>query len=138
MNPHSDKLEEILETFDLLGPEWEERYRYLIELGRALPPLDEAAKTEDTRVRGCTAQVWMIAGADPDGLFHLRADSDAHIVRGLIALLHAACDGRPAAEVRAFDFTGLFARLGLETHLSPSRRNGLYAMIGRIKALAAS
>lgn len=137
MKESSEKLATIIETFDLLGG-WEERYRYLIDLGRALPPMAEAEKTEATQVQGCTAQVWMAAAVSPDGLFHLRAESDAHIVRGLVAILYAACDGRPAEEVATRDFDGLFKRLDLAQNLSPNRRNGFYAMVDRIKTLSAA
>lgn len=135
MNAYSGKLQDIMETFALLDS-WEERYRYLIDLGRALPAMAEAEKTEETRVQGCVSQVWMVAHIDADGIFHLKADSDAHIVHGLIAILHAACEGLPVAEVAALDFEALFADLGLEDNLSPNRRNGFYAMVQRVKALA--
>lgn len=129
-------LDEILETFSLLE-DWEERYRYLIDLGRGLPSLDDADKNDQTKVAGCTSQVWMRAHVDAAGVFHMKADSDAHIVRGLIAILHAASDARPARDVAALDFPKLFGALGLDDNLSPNRRNGLYAMAGRIQAVAA-
>ncbi len=137
MKPYSGKLRDVVETFALLG-DWEERYRYLIDLGRTLPAMKEAEKTEETRVSGCLSQVWMVARVTPDGIFHLKADSDAHIVRGLIAILCGACEGQPAAQVAQTDFNALFAELGLEENLSPNRRNGFYAMAQRIRALAAA
>lgn len=129
--------EEVVETFALLD-DWEERYRYLIEIGRALPPLDEAERNADSKVEGCVSQVWMVGEEDAGGALHLRGDSDAHIVRGLIALLLKLYDGRPPREILDTDAREAMARLDLEGHLSPSRSNGLFAMVRRIKALAAA
>ncbi|HEY5678896.1 MAG TPA: SufE family protein [Pseudomonadales bacterium] len=117
---------------------WEDKYRFVIEIGRDLPPLDAALKTEDNLVRGCQSQVWLVAAYDPvaDRLT-FAIDSDAHIVRGLIAIILAAFDKRSPAEILAFDVEALFEELELLQHLSPSRGNGLRAMVGRIRGIAA-
>lgn len=128
-------METIRETFALLG-DWEERYRYVIELGRSLEPFPDSLRTESTRVHGCTSQVWMSAERNAAGQYHFRADSDAHIVRGLIAILLSGVQGRSAAEIAAFDPLAFFRELGLEEHLSPNRRNGFYAMAQKIQTLA--
>jgi cysteine desulfuration protein SufE len=129
-------LENILADFQLLD-DWEDRYRYVIEPGRALPPLPEAARTEANRVRGCASQVWLAtevmganAGAAPYVIF--KGDSDAHIVRGLIAILFAIYSGRCADEIVRTDAQGLFQRLGLAEHLTPQRSNGFASMVERI------
>ena len=125
-------LENILADFQLLD-NWEDRYRYVIELGRALPPLPEAARTEVNRVRGCASQVWLaIDGAAPRLIF--KGDSDAHIVRGLIAILFAIYSGRCADEIVRTDAQGVFRRLGLAEHLTPQRSNGFASMVERIYA----
>jgi cysteine desulfuration protein SufE len=129
-------LQELVDTFDMLG-DWEERYRYLIELGRKLPEMPEAEHTEDHKVRGCMSQVWMAGDVDADQRLHLRGDSDAHIVKGLIALILALTDGRTAQQVLDTDIKAAFAELGLESHLSMNRRNGFYAMVERIRQMAA-
>ncbi len=128
-------LEEIRSNFDLLD-DWEDRYRYVIELGRALPPFDDALKTEETKVRGCASQVWLVSrvipGAPPRISFS--GDSDALIVRGLIAILLAAVDGKTAQELAAMDVPAVFAGLGLKENLTPQRSNGLASMIARVRA----
>lgn len=130
------KLDEILDNFAFLD-EWEDRYRYLIELGRALEPLDETARNEKNKVRGCASQVWIetrVARDEPDSpVLHFKGDSDAHIVRGLVALLLALYSGQTAARILATDAHALFARLGLSTHLTPQRSNGVRSMVERIK-----
>lgn len=133
-----DPLQDLLETFDLLE-DWEERYRHLIELGRALPPMPEAEHSEANKVRGCMSQVWMAGGVagNPPRL-DLRGDSDAHIVKGLIALLFKLTNGRTPSEVLATDIGSAFEKLGLESHLSMNRRNGFYAMVERIRQMAAA
>ena len=132
--------EEIAETFELLD-DWEERYRYLIELGRDIPGLPDGDKTDASKVDGCVSQVW-ITTAQQDGpsgpLFSFEADSDAHIVRGLIAVLRALLSGTPADKVAASDPIESFAQLGLDSHLSPQRSNGLRAMVVRLKTDAAA
>ena len=133
MNTAPHTIEEVIELFDLFGDDWEERYRYLIDLGKTVPLMPDALKTESTKVQGCTSQVWMVADVK-DGIFTFQGDSDAHIVKGLIGLLMILFNGRPVETIRAVDVPGIFARLGLEQNLSPNRRNGFYAMVERIKA----
>lgn len=135
-------LDEIRSNFELLD-DWEDRYRYVIELGRELPGLDDALKTDATKVRGCASQVWLIsrhhpaiAGASPR--IDFEGDSDAHIVRGLIAILLAALEGKTAAQIETLDLPAVFAELGLKENLTPQRSNGLASMITRIKADAAA
>lgn len=132
-------LQTILDDFAALEP-GEERYRYLIDLGKDLPGLAEADKTEEHRVHGCLSRVWVVAEPTPDTppRIHLRADSDAFVVRGLIAVVLAIYDGRTPAEVLATDATAVFAELGLDQHLSMGRRNGLHSMVQRVRALAAT
>ena len=138
-SPQAKPIDDLFETFEMLSGDWEERYRVLIDLGRRLPELPESQRTEANRVHGCQSQVWMTAGARASAsgpLLELRADSDAFIVRGLIAVLFMLYDGLPLAEVRGVDADGAFRRLGLDQHLSPTRRNGLHAMIQRVRDLA--
>lgn len=132
------KLAAIVADFELLE-DWDDKYRYLIELGRDLEPLPEAARIEANKVRGCASQVWLetrIGAGAGETTLDLRGDSDAHIVRGLVALALAFYSGRPAREAAEADAMPLFARLGLEQHLTPQRSNGLRAMIDRIRAEA--
>lgn len=126
-----DTLDELVEEFDLLG-EWEERYRYVIELGAGLEPLTEAERNEANKVRGCASQVWLVTEPQADGTLRFRGDSDAHIVRGLMAVLLRLLSGRPASEIRDFDAKAAFARLGLAGALSTQRSNGLAAMAARM------
>lgn len=128
-----------IEDFSQLGP-WEERYRYLIELGRKLPPMPEGEKSEASKVRGCMSQVWLTASAHagPPPSLELRGDSDAHIVKGLIAVLFRLCAGHAPAEILAMDIKSVFERMGLESHITMNRRNGFYAMVERIRVLAAN
>jgi cysteine desulfuration protein SufE len=128
--------DEIAETLEFLD-DWEDRYRHLIDLGRAMPPLPDALKVPATKVNGCASQVWLqpeIAG----GLFRFQGDSDALIVRGLIAVLAALYNGLPVAQVGAVDAPAALARLGLNDHLSAQRSNGLRAMVDRIRQTAAA
>lgn len=129
-------IEELVENFSFFD-DWEERYRYLIDLGRTLPPMDEALKTDERLVPGCTSRVWMVADMKGD-VFTFQADSDAHIVRGLIALLMSAYNNRPLSEIAAIDIEQSFQEIGLDRHLSPNRRNGFFAMVEKIKALSAA
>lgn len=137
----SSRFDEIRADFDLLD-EWEDRYRYLIELGRHMPPLPEAFRTDMTKVRGCASQVWLVVtkGMSTDGTTRLgyRGDSDAHIVKGLVALMIALYDGTTPAEALAIDAHAELKALGLSDHLSPQRSNGLASMIQRIRADAAA
>ena len=111
---------------------WEDRYRFIIDLGKELPNLDEAHKTTVNLVRGCQSQVWLVTERR-NGALHFTIDSDALIVRGLIAIVLGAFQDQPPAAIRAFDIEGLFAELDLLRHLSPVRGNGLRAMVGRIR-----
>lgn len=129
-------LEELAADFSLFG-DWEDRYRYLIDLGERLPPMDEALKTDETLVRGCTSKVWLVADIR-NGQFHFIADSDAQIVKGLIYLLVVAYQDKTPEEIATIDIEKAFGRLGLQQNLSPNRRNGFYAMVERIRALAAA
>lgn len=130
-------VDELVESFAALG-DWEERYRYLIEIGRKLPPLPEAERTEANKVRGCLSQVWLASTLHPGPppRLELRGDSDAHIVKGLIALLFKLYAGRSPREMLALDARAVFERLGLENHITMNRRNGFYAMVERIRVLA--
>ena len=126
--------EQIAETFEFL-PDWEERYREVIALGRAMEPMPEALKVPSTKVTGCASQVWIHPEIE-GGRYGFRGDSDAHIVRGLIAILHALYTGLPVAEVPQVDAPAEMARLGLDSHLSSQRSNGLKSMIQRIRQSA--
>lgn len=127
--------EDIAETFDFLD-DWEDRYRHVIELGRAMAPLDDSFKVPAYKVDGCASQVWLRPMIEA-GRFDFQGDSDAMIVRGLIAVLHALYSGLPVAEVPAVDAAAELARLGLNEHLSSQRSNGLRAMVERIRKVAA-
>ena len=130
--------EEIVENFELFD-DWEDRYRYVIDLGREMPPLEEDAKIAGNKVDGCASQVWLVPELAADGQearLSFRGDSDAMIVRGLIALLVARYSGRPVSEIRDSDAQAEFARLGLDEALSSQRSNGLRAMVARLKNLA--
>jgi cysteine desulfuration protein SufE len=129
-------LAELEDEFELLG-DWEERYRHVIDLGRGLAPLTDAERSEDNRVRGCASQVWLVTEAGADGRLRFRGDSDAHIVRGLIAVLMRLYSGRPPGEILGFDAKAAFARLGLTGALSQQRSNGLFSMVERIRRDAA-
>lgn len=129
---------ELVERFQFFD-DWQDRYKYLVDLGRELPPMEDSLKIEANRVRGCMSQVWLVIRADeatPPRL-HVLADSDSAIVRGLIYVVQAVYTGRTAAEIRAADIDAVFREIGLDTHLSPNRRNGFYAMVERIRAFAA-
>lgn len=128
--------EDIVETFDFLD-DWEDRYRHVIELGKAMPPLDEALRVPATKVDGCASQVWIMPSVE-GGRFDFQGESDAMIVRGLIAILHALYSGVPVGQVTAIDAPAELARLGLDEHLSSQRSNGLRAMVERIRTLAAA
>lgn len=135
----SPAFEDIAETFDFLD-DWEDRYRHVIELGKALAPMDDALKVPATKVEGCASQVWLmprIDGQGPQARFDFEGASDAMIVQGLIAVLHALYAGLSVAEVTAVNAKAELARLGLNEHLSQQRSNGLTAMVERIGKLAA-
>lgn len=130
-------IDDIRDNFELLD-EWDDRYRYIIELGRSLPELPDSARTETNKVRGCASQVWMTTDVRPDGadgpVLDFHGDSDAHIVRGLIAILLVLYSGKAARRIVATDAEALFEKLGLREHLTPQRSNGFRAMVDRIKS----
>lgn len=134
-------IDEITENFALLD-DWEDRYRYVIELGGGLAPLSDAEHSPETKVRGCASQVWLVSQAEPGGsngpVLHFRGDSDAHIVRGLIAILFAIYSGKAARDILRIDAEALFSRLGLREHLTQQRSNGLASMVERIRADASA
>jgi cysteine desulfuration protein SufE len=130
-------VDELLEEFDFLG-DWEDRCEYLIDLGMELPRLPEEEKTEENRVHGCQSNVWMVVDVVQNGSksLEIRADSDAMIVRGLIAVLLTIYSGHTPQEILETDVQELFGKLGLERHLSTTRRNGLYSMVERVRGIA--
>ena len=131
----SAPLDEILSNFELLE-DWEERYRYLIELGRMMPPLPEEARIDRNKVTGCASQVWLESVVErPYGevVLRFRGDSDAHIVRGLIAILITVLSGRPASEIMKTNPQETFRTLGFAEHLTPQRSNGFRSMFDRMK-----
>ncbi|WP_339106998.1 SufE family protein [Thioclava sp. GXIMD4216] len=135
----SEAFEEIADTFEFLD-DWEDRYRHVIELGKEMPHLDDAVKVPATKVEGCASQVWLlprIEGTGPEARFNFQGESDAMIVQGLIAILHALYSGLTVSEVTATNAEAELARLGLNDHLSAQRSNGLRAMVERIRLLAA-
>lgn len=135
MHTNSEATNDLIDTFAFFD-DWEDRYAHLIELGDALEPMNDALKSPATKVDGCMSQVWMFATRNDDGTIHLLADSDARIVRGLVAVLMIIYQGRTPAQIGAIDIDAIFAQLGLDTHLSMNRRNGFSAMVQRIRALA--
>jgi cysteine desulfuration protein SufE len=134
-------LAELLENFELLD-DWEDRYRYLIDLGKSLPALDDAFKTDSYKVRGCTSQVWLTHEVYHDDTqqvcLRFLADSDAFIVRGLVAILLIAYSNQPVQEIINLKIEDLFKQLGLERNLSFSRRNGFFSMVQKVRTLAKS
>ena len=126
------ELKDLADEFEVLG-DWEERYRYVIDLGRDLAPLTDAERSDVNKVRGCASQVWLVTEPQPDGALRFRGDSDAHIVRGLIAILLRLYSGRSPAEIAAFDAKAAFEKLGLSGALSAQRSNGLASMVARIR-----
>ena len=132
--PHPAAFTEIAENLSYLD-DWEDRYKYIIELGQALPPLADAEKNSATKVNGCVSQVWLVSERNNDLLIY-RGESDAMIVRGLAAILIALYSGRPAAEVAETDAIAIFDELGLREHLSTQRSNGVAAMVNRIRSEA--
>jgi cysteine desulfuration protein SufE len=130
-------IDDIIENFSLLD-EWDDRYRYVIELGRTLTPLPDACRTEANKVQGCASQVWLASTLEPNGaggpILKFVGDSDAFIVRGLIAILLTLYSGKSASEVLSTDAIALFNRLGLREHLTPQRSNGFRSMVERLRA----
>ena len=136
----TDAFEDIADTFDFLD-DWEDRYRHVIDLGKAMPALEDAFRVPATKVDGCASQVWLlpqIAGQGPDAILNFRGDSDAMIVQGLIAILIALYSGLSVRDVLKVDARVELGRLGLNDHLSAQRSNGLRAMIARIQDIAAN
>mgnify|MGYP000503494027 FL=1 len=131
-NPIDAALDELADEFELLG-DWEERYRYVIELGKDLAPLTDAERSEDNKVRGCASQVWLVTESQADGTLKFRGDSDAHIVSGLVAIMLRLYSGRAPADIVAFDAKAALDRLGLSEALSSQRSNGLKSMVARIQ-----
>lgn len=129
-----ETIDEIIENFSLLD-NWEDRYRYVIELGYGLPPFPESARNDSHKVPGCVSQVWLLSSRNnaDNPIITFQGDSDAHIVRGLIYILLAFYSGKKASEIRNADAEGLFERLGLNENLTPQRSNGLKSMIERIR-----
>jgi cysteine desulfuration protein SufE len=134
-------IDEIIENFEVLD-DWDDRYRYVIELGRTLAPLPEAVRNDANKVQGCASQVWLGTTVKPDGAagpaLSFVGDSDAHIVRGLIAILFALYSGKPARQILDTDAIALFEKLSLREHLTPQRSNGFRSMVERIKRDAAA
>jgi cysteine desulfuration protein SufE len=132
-------INEIIDNFSVLD-DWDDRYRYLIELGRELPPLAEAAHNDANKVQGCASQVWLDTNVRPNGadgpVLTFAGDSDAHIVRGLIAVLFAIFSGKAANDILAIDALAVFEKIGLREHLTPQRSNGFRAMVERIRTEA--
>jgi cysteine desulfuration protein SufE len=130
-------IDDLVDDFELFE-DWEERYRYIVDLGKNLAPMDEADKTEANKVRGCMSQVWMTCRNDNGSppVLTFTADSDAFIVKGLIAILMELYSGRTPPEILELDAAEALSKLGLASHLSPNRRNGFVAMVDRIKAEA--
>ena len=133
----TQELDALVEDFDAFGDDWEERYRYVIDLGRELDDLTDAERSEANKVRGCASQVWLVTSRGAEGTLIFHGDSDAHIVRGLIAIVISLYSGRAPDEILAFDFRAAFERLGLKGALSTQRSNGLFSMIERIRRDAA-
>lgn len=127
-------INELIENFEVLD-NWEDKYRYIIELGEKLTPLDDKLKTDDWKVYGCTSQVWLIPQKNGDNII-FQADSDAMIVRGLLAIVLLAFSNKSAKAIKAVEANDIFVKLGLEEHLSPSRRNGLFSMVEKIRYYA--
>jgi cysteine desulfuration protein SufE len=130
-------IDDILDNFSVLD-QWDDRYRYVIELGRMLAPLSDAARNDANKVQGCASQVWLDTKVRPNGaggpVLTFSGDSDAHIVRGLIAILFAIYSGKTAEQILATDALALFERMGLREHLTPQRSNGFRSMVERIRA----
>jgi cysteine desulfuration protein SufE len=129
-------IDEIIDNFSLLD-DWDDRYRYVIELGRGMSPLPEIQRTDANKVQGCASQVWLATTVCFDNdqpLLNFQGDSDAHIVRGLVAILLAVVSGKEASEILAADQITLFDRLGLREHLTPQRSNGFRSMVARIRS----
>ena len=130
-------IEELIFRFECFD-DWQERYRYLIDLGRKLPPMNPTDKIEENRVLGCVSQVWVVeeVSSDEPAIYSFIADSDSHIVKGLIAIVQVVFSGKTQAEIAAADIDTVFTQIGLDEHLSPNRRIGFFSMVERIRNLA--
>ncbi|VAW06472.1 Sulfur acceptor protein =_ iron-sulfur cluster assembly SufE [hydrothermal vent metagenome] len=131
-----ETINDVIETFEFLE-DWEDRYKYIIDLGRGLPEFNDKDMTDDNRVHGCTSRVWLVHELIDDKVI-FRGESDAHIVRGLVALILMIYSGKSPAEILEIEARDILDQLGLEKHLSPMRTNGLFSMVGRIKSIAAA
>ena len=134
-------IQDMMDDFSYLD-DWEDRYMHVIELGKSLAPLSDEERNANTKVNGCVSQVWLVLNVEKDGdnnpVLNFRGDSDAHIVKGLVAVVLTVFSGRTAQEIVDIDAAAILSGLGLEEHLTPQRSNGLHAMIGRIKRDAAA
>lgn len=128
-------IDELVDNFALFE-DWEDRYRYLIDLGGRLDIMDDALKTDGSKVKGCMSQVWMVQGWDVQSRLTMLADSDAQIVKGLIAVVLVLFTGKTRAEIQATDVDAEFKKLGLDQHLSPNRRNGFFSMVENVQKFA--
>lgn len=137
MSLENTTLDEIIDTFEFLD-DWEDRYKTIIDLGKKLTPLAADEMTDAFKVRGCQSQVWLVPTTDADGHIHFRGDSDAHIVKGLVALMILIYSGKTASDILAVDAKAILGELGLSAHLSPMRANGLFSMVERIRDIAES
>lgn len=131
-----ENIEELTENFSMLE-DWEDKYQYLIDLGEKLPPLEEKYKTDEWKVSGCQSQVWLVPECKGD-LISFKGDSDAIMVKGIIAIVLAIYGNKSAQEIKKIEVEKIFAKLGLGEHLSPSRRNGMMSMVDKIRFYAAS
>lgn len=131
MNQSQITITDLIKNFEFLD-DWEDKYRYIIELGEKLPPLEDKYKTGLYKVNGCTSQVWIVPELKNDKLI-FKGDSDALIVRGLVAIVLMIFSNKSAKEIKEIEVENIFAKLGLQEHLSPSRRNGLFALVDKIK-----
>lgn len=132
---YPENIQDMIDDFQFLD-DWEDRYMHVIDMGKSLPPLPDSDRTETNKVKGCASQVWLVSAQDGDKLT-FSGDSDAHIVKGLVAIVLQVFSDRTRAEILALDANDILAKLGLAEHLSAQRSNGLASMIGRIKAEAA-
>ena len=132
-----EDISDLISDFEFLD-NWEDRYMHVIDMGKSLPPLEPALKTEATKVKGCVSQVWLISEqeGEKDPVLRFQGDSDAHIVKGLVAIVLVIFSGRKASKILSLDAKSILGKLGLSEHLSPQRSNGLNAMVARIKAEA--
>lgn len=133
---YPENIQDMIDDFQFLD-DWEDRYMHVIDMGKSLPPLPDSDRTEINKVKGCASQVWLVSAQDGDKL-KFSGDSDAHIVKGLVAIVLQVFSNRTRSEILALDANDILSKLGLAEHLSAQRANGLASMIGRIKAEAAT